>query len=36
VGNLETLLAENTTIVERIEEIEDALKWQDMPEPTTT
>ena len=35
VGNLETLLAENTTIVERIEEIEDALKWQDMPEPTT-
>lgn len=36
VGNLETLLAKNTTIVERIEEIEDALKWQDMPEPTTT
>lgn len=36
VGNLETLLVENTTIVERIEEIEDALKWQDMPEPTTT
>ena len=36
VGNLETLLAENTTIVERIEEIEDALKWQDMPEPTST
>ena len=36
VGNLEALLAENTTIVERIEEIEDALKWQDMPEPTTT
>lgn len=33
VGNLEALLAENTTIVERIEEIEDALKWQDMPEP---
>ena len=36
VGNLETLLVENTTIVERIDEIEDALKWQDMPEPTTT
>lgn len=35
VGDLESLLAETTTIVERLETIEEVLKWQEMPNPTT-
>lgn len=35
VGNLESLLAETTTIVDRLETIEEVLKWQEMPNPTT-
>lgn len=31
VGNLEALLAANTTIVDRLETIEEVLKWQEMP-----
>ena len=35
VGDLESLLAETTTIVERLETIEEVLKWQEMPNPAT-
>lgn len=35
VGDLESLLVETTTIVERLETIEEVLKWQEMPNLAT-